>query len=221
MNDATPFSQTGYVGEDVEMCIYRLLQNADFDVARAQNGIVFIDEIDKIARKSDASNPNQRDVGGEGVQQGLLRMLEGTTVHLTIKPGAVPGKRNSPAGGETVAVDTSNILFIVSGAFVGLEKIIQDRIGSKSSIGFGAPLKKDSTEETGPENIDDLLKDNVLHQTEPSDLVKFGFIPEFIGRLPVIASSDPLGIDHLEKVLLEPKNAIIKQFKEICHHSNM
>ncbi|KAJ3297441.1 hypothetical protein HK104_000520 [Borealophlyctis nickersoniae] len=206
MNDATPFTQAGYVGEDVETCIYRLLQNADFDVTRAQKGIVFIDEIDKIARRTDSANPNQRDVSGEGVQQGLLRMLEGTVVNVTVKPGTAMGKRGPQQSGEVYNVDTSNILFICSGAFIGLDKIIQERMGVKGSIGFDAPVGDDaSTSPTG----------NPLDDAEPDDLIKYGFIPEFVGRLPVIASASQLKVDELVRVLVEPKNALVEQYREM------
>jgi ATP-dependent Clp protease ATP-binding subunit ClpX len=130
MNDATPFTQAGYVGEDVENCVMRLLQNANYDVKRAERGIIFIDEIDKISRKTDASNPNQRDVTGEGVQQGLLRILEGTNVNINVKPGQLG--RNSAPQGESFTVDTTNILFICSGAFTGLDKIVQNRKSTKT-----------------------------------------------------------------------------------------
>ncbi|KNC97142.1 ATP-dependent Clp protease, ATP-binding subunit ClpX [Spizellomyces punctatus DAOM BR117] len=212
MNDATPFTQSGYVGEDVEVCIYRLLQNADFDVARAQRGIVFIDEIDKIARRTDSANPNQRDVSGEGVQQGLLRMLEGTVVNVTVKPGASSAKRNTAQGGEVYSIDTSNILFVCSGAFVGLDKIVQDRVGAKGSIGFGAHVGK---EESSPVVL------NALQYAEPEDLIKYGFIPEFVGRLPVMASANPLGAEELVRILVEPKNALTRQFQGIFRCSNM
>ncbi|KAJ3179367.1 hypothetical protein HDU87_002976 [Geranomyces variabilis] len=209
MNDATPFTQSGYVGEDVEVCIYRLLQNADFDVHRAQKGIIFIDEIDKLARRSDAANPNQRDVSGEGVQQGLLRMLEGTVVNVTVKPGAAGGaKRNSAQGGEVFSVDTSNILFVCSGAFVGLEKIVEDRIGAKGSIGFEAPVPV-------PSKTRDETRENVMQHAEPEDLIKYGLIPELLGRLPVLASANPLLVDDLVRILREPKNALTRQLQRI------
>ncbi|KAL5036373.1 hypothetical protein BDV3_005068 [Batrachochytrium dendrobatidis] len=214
MNDATPFTQAGYVGDDVEVCIHRLLQNSGFDIAKAQRGIVFIDEIDKISRRSDASNPNQRDVSGEGVQQGLLRMLEGTVVNITVKAGATGAKRSATQGSEVFSVDTSNILFICSGAFVGLDKIVQSRTGVKGSIGFDAPLTQTHCSET-------TNKLNPFHSVEPDDLIKFGFIPEFIGRLPIIASSDPLSVEELERILVEPKNAIVKQYQEIFRRSNL
>ncbi|KAI8922825.1 P-loop containing nucleoside triphosphate hydrolase protein [Entophlyctis helioformis] len=214
MNDATPFTQAGYVGDDVEVCIHKLLQNADYDVAKAQRGIIFIDEIDKIARRTDAANPNQRDVSGEGVQQSLLRMLEGTVVNVTVKAGAAGTKRSIPQGGEVFAVDTSNILFICSGAFVGLEKIVQDRIGVKGSIGFGAQLNPSHNEKAHHHS-------NALQFAEPDDLIKYGFIPEFIGRMPIIASANPLLVDDLHRVLTEPRNALVRQYQEIFRRSNM
>ncbi|KAJ3155007.1 hypothetical protein HDU89_007197 [Geranomyces variabilis] len=215
MNDATPFTQSGYVGEDVEVCIYRLLQNADFDVHRAQKGIIFIDEIDKLARRSDAANPNQRDVSGEGVQQGLLRMLEGTVVNVTVKPGAAGGaKRNSAQGGEVFSVDTSNILFVCSGAFVGLEKIVEDRIGAKGSIGFEAPVPV-------PSKTRDETRENVMQHAEPEDLIKYGLIPELLGRLPVLASANPLLVDDLVRILREPKNALTRQLQRIFRADDM
>ncbi|KAI9094556.1 ATP-dependent Clp protease, ATP-binding subunit ClpX [Phlyctochytrium arcticum] len=212
MNDATPFTQSGYVGEDVEVCIYRLLQNADFDVARAQKGIVFIDEIDKIARRTDSSNPSQRDVSGEGVQQGLLRMLEGTVVNVTIKPGAGGAKRNAAQGGEVYSIDTSNILFVCSGAFVGLDKIVQERLGAKGSIGFGGKVGAEEAAASIPD---------ALERLEPEDLIKYGFIPEFVGRLPVTASASMLAAEDLVRILMEPRNALTKQFQGIFRCSNM
>ncbi|KAJ1340976.1 ATP-dependent Clp protease, ATP-binding subunit ClpX [Batrachochytrium salamandrivorans] len=205
----------GYVGDDVEVCIHKLLQNSGYDVAKAQRGIVFIDEIDKIARRSDASNPNQRDVSGEGVQQGLLRMLEGTSVNVTVKAGTPGSKRSPTQGNEVFSVDTSNIMFICSGAFVGLDKIIHTRVGVKGSIGFEAPLVR------SVDRLDDTTTENLLHLTEPDDLIKFGFIPEFVGRMPIIASSDPLQVDELERILTEPKNAIVKQYQEIFRRSDL
>ncbi|KAJ3162637.1 hypothetical protein HDU86_003610 [Geranomyces michiganensis] len=215
MNDATPFTQSGYVGEDVEVCIYRLLQNADFDVHRAQKGIIFIDEIDKLARRSDAANPNQRDVSGEGVQQGLLRMLEGTVVNVTVKPGAAGGaKRNTAQGGEVFSVDTSNILFVCSGAFVGLEKIVEARIGAKGSIGFEAPVPV-------PSQAYGELRANVMQHAEPEDLIKYGLIPELLGRLPVLASANPLHVEDLVRILREPKNALTRQLQRIFRADDM
>ncbi|KAG1146323.1 hypothetical protein G6F37_004890 [Rhizopus arrhizus] len=219
MSDATPFTQAGYVGEDVELVIQRLLQACDYDVKKAEMGIVFIDEIDKISRRSDSYTAS-RDVSGEGVQQSLLRMLEGTIVNVTDKSGPSHPKRGgSPSGGsgagasskgDTYTVDTSNILFILSGAFVGLEKIVGDRM-AKGSIGFDAYLKPEKDEKS---------KD-ILHEVEPSDLIKYGFIPEFVGRVPVVASVNDLEVSDLVRVLKEPKNSLLKQYEGLFKLSNV
>jgi len=208
LNDATPFTQAGYVGEDAEVCIARLLQNSDYDVSRAQRGIVFIDEIDKIARRSDSVNSGQRDVSGEGVQQGLLRLLEGTNVTITVKNNHNKRGLASLSQQDIYTVNTSNILFICSGAFVGLDKIIIDRLSKRRCIGFDSDDAENEVDE------DDVIK-NPLNYVEPEDLVKYGLIPEFVGRLPVLANTNQLKVMDLIDILVKPKNSIVKQYKEI------
>lgn len=226
VSDATSFTQAGYVGEDVDMCIQRLLQAANWDSYRASTGIVYIDEVDKIARKSSSTTESSRDVGGEGVQQALLRMMEGSVVTVQGKPSSLEPPaptvrgRGSPATAQqrpdTYHIDTSNVLFILSGAFVGLDTVVKRRV-SKGSIGFTANLapKEEDSDSKGFMPFftsNRRSSENLLEMIEPADLVKYGFIPEFISRLPTLTTLSPLSTQDLRRILTDVRGSLISQY---------
>ena len=201
--DATTLTEAGYVGEDVENILLKLIQAADYDIEKAEKGIIYVDEIDKISRKSE--NPSiTRDVSGEGVQQALLKIIEGTVASVPPQGG-----RKHPHQ-EFIQIDTSNILFICGGAFEGLEKIVKDRIGKKS-MGFGAVIESNK----------DIDKYKVFEQLLPQDLLKFGLIPEFVGRLPIVATLEELDRNALIDIVTKPKNALVKQYKKLFAMDNV
>jgi len=236
INDATSFTQAGYVGEDVDMCVQRLLQAANWDPYRASTGIIYIDEVDKIARKSSSGADGTRDVGGEGVQQALLRMMEGSVVTVQVKGNALEasdivgnegrprsGQRGGGAKCDTYHIDTSNILFILSGAFVGLDNIVKRRV-AQGSIGFTANLTS-KTEDEGdsvpfftPNNG---TKRNVLDMVQPGDLMKYGLIPEFISRMPSITTLSQLTPSDLRRILTEVKCSLVSQYTALFGYSGV
>lgn len=230
ISDCTPFTQAGYVGEDVEICVQRLLVASGWDVSKAERGIIVLDEVDKIARKSEGMA--NKDVSGEGVQQALLKILEGTTLQISDKGQKTDAQRtrtglglpgNSPPGGsskgELHTIDTSNILFILSGAFVGLEKIVTDRV-SRSSIGFGSTITRKDQRTLRPPKIKPFFSPNSeeftpLQLVEPQDLTTYGLIPELIGRCPIFTHCEELTIDDLVRILTEPRNALVNQYRAL------
>jgi len=241
VSDATSFTQAGYVGEDVDMCIHRLLQAANWDPFRTSTGIVYIDEVDKIARKSSGGGiEGSRDVGGEGVQQALLRMMEGSVVTVPAKGSAIEGPGSPPSEGRSRSgqrnanlgppkpdmyqIDTSNVLFILSGAFVGLDAVIKRRV-AKGSIGFTAELG--SNDDTPSSDFMPFFTPNrrplpnMLEHVEPADLVKYGFIPEFISRLPSIATLAPLTPTDLRRILTEVRGCLISQYTALFSYSGV
>ncbi|KAG1755960.1 P-loop containing nucleoside triphosphate hydrolase protein [Suillus lakei] len=242
VSDATSFTQAGYVGEDVDMCIQRLshsvlpsLQAANWDSYRASTGIVYIDEVDKIARKSSSATESSRDVGGEGVQQALLRMMEGSVVTVQGKPASLEPPaptargRGSPAAAQqrpdTYHIDTSNVLFILSGAFVGLDTVVKRRV-SKGSIGFTANLapKEEDSDSKGFMPFftsNRRSSENLLEMIEPADLVKYGFIPEFISRLPTLTTLSPLSTQDLRRILTDVRGSLISQYTALFGHSGV
>lgn len=236
INDATSFTQAGYVGEDVDMCIQRLLQAANYDPYRASMGIVYIDEVDKIARRVGSGADGTRDIGGEGVQQALLRMIEGSVVSVQAKGAPMevltegrtrPGQRPPhPSKSDTYHIDTSNVLFIFSGAFVGLDQIIKRRV-AKGSIGFTANISSESDNPGGsmsfftPNNNVERTRSNTLEQVQPVDLMKFGLIPEFISRMPSVTTLSPLTAADLRRILTEVKGSLVSQYTALFAYSGV